>query len=69
LSRRRRSRPPQEDLRLSYFRHRYCTFEEFQREAFVELPSLGKEELELLADLEEDDDAYHRPRRRRSVWD
>jgi hypothetical protein len=54
---------------LSYFRHRYRDFEEFQRGAFVELPSLGKEELELLADLEEDDDAYNRPRRRRSVWD
>jgi hypothetical protein len=54
---------------LSYFRHHYRSFEEFQREAFVELPSLGKEELELLADLEDDEDAYHRPRRVRSVWD
>lgn len=54
---------------MSYFRHCYRTFEEFQREAFVELPSLGKEELELLAELEEDDDAYRRPRRRRSAWD
>lgn len=54
---------------MSYFRHRYRSFEEFQREAFVELPSLGKEELELLAELEDDEDALRRPRRRRSVWD
>ncbi len=55
---------------MSYFRTGYRSFQEFQREAFAELPSLGKEELELLRELEDDDDVYaHRPRRRRSVWD
>jgi hypothetical protein len=54
---------------VSYFRQRYQSFEEFQREAFSDLPSLGKEELELLADLDEDEHATVRPRRRRSQWD
>jgi hypothetical protein len=55
---------------LSYFRYSYRSFEEFQREAFSDAPTLGKEELELLRELEDDDDVMsHRPRRRRSVWD
>jgi hypothetical protein len=55
---------------LSYFRTGYQSFQEFQREAFAELPTLGKEELELLRELEDDDDVLsHRRRKKRSVWD
>jgi hypothetical protein len=53
-----------EDRVLSYFRHSYTSFEEFTREALaVDDGSLGKEELDLLQDLE-DDDAFDSPARR-----
>lgn len=57
----------------SYFRSGYATFQEFQREAlrgtYSHHESLGKEELELLQELEADDSFHKGPRRRRSVWD
>ncbi|MFO0637472.1 MAG: hypothetical protein U0168_32000 [Nannocystaceae bacterium] len=50
---------------MSYFRTSYTSFEEFRREALVsDDESLGKEELELLMDLE-DEDLFDSPRRRR----
>ena len=55
---------------MSYFRYGYTSFEEFQREALHEAPELGKEEIELLRELELDDDYGEAPRRRRmSRWD
>lgn len=54
---------------MSYFRTGFSSFEEFQREGFFGTDSLGKEEIELLRDLEDDDD-FDRPRHgRRSDWD
>jgi hypothetical protein len=54
-----------EDSVLSYFRHSYTSFEEFQREGLGgDDESLGKEEIELLMDLE-DDDAFDSPARRK----
>lgn len=57
---------------MSYFRHHYVDFQEFQREACVRsegfgVESLGKEELDLLEDIE-DEDAFDKPRRRRD-WE
>ena len=56
---------------MSYFRNSYNSFEEFQREASWGGERLGKEELELLEELQAEDDFDKRPRngRRRSVWD
>jgi len=49
---------------VSYFRHSYTSFEEFRREALsIDDEALGKEELELLGDLE-DDDLFDSPARR-----
>jgi hypothetical protein len=49
---------------LSYFRHSYTSFEEFRREALtIDDEALGKEELEMLGDLE-DEDLFDSPRRR-----
>ncbi len=49
---------------MSYFRHSYTSFEEFRREALsIDDEALGKEELELLGDLE-DDDLFDSPGRR-----
>jgi hypothetical protein len=54
---------------MSYFRTQYSSFEEFCREGLHGGEVLGKEELELLRELEEDDE-FDRPRRRRkSPWD
>jgi hypothetical protein len=55
---------------VSYFRNGYRSFEEFQREGLASGESLGREELELLRELEECDD-YERPVRRQSRkgWD
>src|SRR5690606_34253760 len=47
----REGRSAQGGFSLSYFRHRYASFEEFQREALVDGEMLGKEELELLDEL------------------
>ena len=55
---------------MSYFRYGYRSFEEFQREAFIDGPELGKEELELLRELEMEDDPFKEPpHRRMSRWD
>ncbi|MCA9719069.1 MAG: hypothetical protein H6713_22880 [Myxococcales bacterium] len=58
---------------MSYFRHRYTSFEEFQREAFHHTHlhhELGKDELELLETMEEEDLFDRLPsRHRRSRWD
>ena len=51
---------------MSYFRHSYTSFEEFRREAlsFDDVEhQLGKEELELLMDLEDEDQFDKRPTR------
>jgi len=53
---------------MSYFRTRFTSFEEFQREGFFGSDVLGKEELELLHDLEDEED-FDRPRRKKSNWD
>lgn len=52
---------------MSYFRTRFTSFEEFQREGNFG-HELGKDELELLRELEADDE-FDRPRRRRNEWD
>src|SRR5690606_12273386 len=57
-----------DDAKMSYFRTRFANFEEFQREGFFGADVLGKEELELLQELEDDDD-YERPRTARTLWD
>jgi hypothetical protein len=51
---------------LSYFRHSYTSFEEFRREALSidDGEHLGKEELELLMDLEDEDQFDKRPSRK-----
>lgn len=56
---------------MSYFRTAFTSFEEFQREALrSDRDELGKEELELLYDLEDSDNLVRptqrpkRPRRR-----
>ncbi len=59
---------------MSYYRTGYNTFQEFQREAlsgsYSHHESLGKEELELLEELEAEEFFDRRPRRpRRSRWD
>ncbi len=54
-----------------YFRRRFSSFEEFQRESFDHGSSeMGKDEVELIEALEDADDFFFRSRaRRRSVWD
>jgi hypothetical protein len=55
---------------MSYYRNGYRSFREFQRESFFEAPELGKEELELLRELDIDDEMRACTRgRRRSQWD
>ncbi|MCA9693268.1 MAG: hypothetical protein R3A51_18815 [Nannocystaceae bacterium] len=56
---------------MSYFRHRYSTFEEFQREALFHREDLGKDELELLQAMEDDDlyDRLPQNTRGRRRWD
>lgn len=56
---------------MSYFRDRFSSFEEFQRETSSEWgQELGKEEIELLHEIEEQEHFDRRPRgRRRSSWD
>lgn len=51
-----------------YFRRRFTSFEEFQRESFdYGDRELGKEEIELLEELQAADEFFQRPRRSR--WD
>lgn len=56
----------------TYFRTGYQTYQEFQREAlggpYSQHESLGKEELDLLDDLEADD-LFDQSPRRGSRWD
>jgi hypothetical protein len=56
----------------TYFRTGYTTYQEFQREALggscSQHESLGKDELDLLDDLEADDHFDEQPRRS-SRWD
>lgn len=54
-----------------YFRQRFSSFEEFQRETFeFGDPELGKDELELIEALEDADDFLAGKRkRRRATWD
>lgn len=57
---------------MSYFRTGYSNFQEFMREGLHHGGEfLGKEELELLRELEEEDEFDRAPsrRRRRSPWD
>ena len=55
---------------MSYFRHSYTSFEEFRREALAkDGDHLGKEELELLMDLEDEDQFDRTPRRRRKSYE
>lgn len=48
---------------MSYFRSEFTSFEEFKREALQDLDDLGKEEIELLREVELRDN-FHRPPRR-----
>ncbi len=53
-------------MRMSYYRTGFTTFEEFQREALrTDRDELGKEELELLYDLEDSDNLLRPARARR----
>lgn len=56
----------------TYFRTGYQTYQEFQREAlsgsYSHHESLGKDELDLLDDIEADD-LFDQPVRRNSRWD
>lgn len=55
---------------MSYFRTRFRNFEEFQREGLQsDLADLGKDEIELLRELEDDERRLFKPRRRRSSWE
>ncbi len=49
---------------MSYFRNEFSSFEEFKREALQDLDDLGKEEIELMREVEMRDDFYRRPPRR-----
>ncbi len=54
---------------MSYFRNSFTSFQEFQREG-LSGETLGREEIELLRELEGDDD-FETPQRLRYVspWD
>ena len=53
-----------------YFRRRFSSFEEFQRESFdFGDRELGKDELELIEELQTADDFFYRPRKRNGYWD
>jgi len=53
-----------------YFRNRFSSFEEFKRQSWDHGGrELGKEELELIEELQDDDEFYRVPRNRRRVWD
>ena len=58
---------------MSYFRNRFNSFEEFQRETghdWGHTSNLGKEEYELLREIEDDERFFDRSRRRqRREWD
>jgi hypothetical protein len=53
-----------------FFRTRFSSFEEFKRHAWDHGGrEFGKDELELLEELEADDEFHSRPRRRRAPWE
>ncbi len=56
---------------MSYFRTGFSSFDEFKREGMNGSDRLGKEELELLQALEQDDDFFDpdRAKKYRSPWD
>ncbi len=54
---------------MSYFRTRFRSFEEFQREVSYHREELGKDELELLRELEDEDNFDRRPRQARAYWE
>lgn len=53
---------------MSYFRSEFTSFEEFKREALQDFDDLGKEEIELLREVEERDNFHRRPARRRRAF-
>lgn len=55
---------------MSYFRTEFTSFEEFKREALQDLDDLGKEEIELMREVEDHDNFHRRPARgRRPFYD
>ena len=56
---------------MSYYRTGFSSFAEFKREGMFGADRLEKEELELLAELEADDDFFDpdRAKKYRSPWD
>lgn len=50
---------------MSYFRSEFTSFEEFKREGLRDSVELGKEELELIFEVEDRDNFHRRPPRRR----
>lgn len=54
---------------MSYFRTEFTSFEEFKREALQDLDDLGKEEIELLREVELRDNFHRPPSRRRKRRD
>ncbi len=57
---------------MSYYRHQFSSFQEFQREGLCasggHTSELGKDEYELLRALEDDEAFDQRPRARRRDW-
>ena len=55
---------------MSYFRSEFTSFEEFKREALQDLDDLGKEEIELMREVEDHDNFHRRTARgRRPFYD
>lgn len=54
---------------MSYFRNEFTSFEEFKREALQDLDDLGKEEIELMREVEMRDNFHRPPRRGRASYD
>lgn len=54
---------------MSYYRSAFSSFEEFQREAGFDRDELGKDELELLQELDDADNFDRKSPRRPSLWD
>jgi hypothetical protein len=61
----------EENGTMSYYRSGFSSYAEFKREANFGSDRLGKEELELLRALEQDDDFFDpdRDKKYRSPWD
>ncbi len=54
---------------MSYFRNAFTSFEEFKREALQDLEELGKEEIELMWEVEARDDFFRPPSRSRRSYE